>query len=86
MTSNREKKRRVQSGLNKLLSDPNWNPHIEKKSAKQQLRDLDQSERNQRIYEKEDSSTACLQCDKAREESDDDTALCQKHLKEIMGF
>ena len=47
------------------------------------LQRLDQELANERVY---GESGACQACVEAREESGDETALCQEHFAEAMGF
>ena len=53
------------------------------KSPMEKLQELDAQARGDDAYEQ---AQACTDCVKARTETGDETALCEKHLAEAMGF
>ena len=88
MTSNREKKRIVDAGLRNLLSKPGWDP----RKFRSGMTGIDadstamsslQTERTGSTYTK---AEGCPECAKARKTSGDDTALCERHMREAMGL
>ena len=82
--SNRQKKKRIREGVQRLRSTPGWDPsRFVRASPEEQLRALDQESQNARTYEATDACEACLQ---ARAASGDETALCEAHLTEALGF
>ena len=84
MTSNREKKKKLQEGAARLRAKPGWDPaNFQRKSPEEQLRDLNQQSRNDETY---DVSSDYDDCQEARESSGDPTTLCQQHLAEAMGL
>ena len=88
MTSHREKKRTVQAGVRRMLNRPGWDPRefasgntgIDRTS-----RAADEIRRQQAdgTYE---STTDCPECARARQQSGDETALCEKHMRQAMGI
>ena len=84
MTSHRQKKKAIDEGVARLRNKPGWDPQAPKRSTvEEQLESLGQSERTQKTYTE---GKACPACSSAREESGDDTTLCQAHFAELMGF
>ena len=82
--SNRQKKKALADGVSKLRSKPGWDPKaLQKQSPEDALRDLGQSERTEAAYSGENTCKACVT---ARVKSSDDTALCEAHFAELMGF
>ena len=82
--SNREKKKTIAAGLAKLRSKPGWDPKaLQKDNPEDALRDLGQSERTEKAYSGENT---CDACKVAKEKSSDDTALCEDHFAQLMGF
>lgn len=82
--SNREKKKTIAAGLAKLRSKPGWDPTaLQKDDPEDALRDLGQSERTEKAYSAENT---CDACNVAKEKSSDDTALCEAHFAQLMGF
>lgn len=89
MGSNREKKRTIQAGVNRLLSSPDWNPHTFKtrsQSAEKPASDALDAIRQADTCTAYNSSSDCAECIKARKESGDTTALCDRHIREAMGM
>jgi len=86
-------KRKVPSGIDikqiereveKLRRKEGWDPSkIAREQPMEALQRLDQELANERVY---GESGACQACVEAREESGDETALCQEHFAEAMGF
>ena len=61
-----------------------WDPErMTRETPLERLQQLDQELRDQEVYAATD---ACPACADARAASRDDTALCQAHLAEAMGF
>ena len=83
--SNRHKKKVVKEGLQELKNKPGWDVEafVRRNNPEQQLRDFDQDLRGNQVY---DESGGCGQCEKARRENGDETALCDEHLAAAMGF
>jgi hypothetical protein len=89
MASNREKKRIVHEGVNRLLNTPEWNPY----TFRQKSPDTDKPEsaalnaiRENNAATVYDSSADCPACMKVRAETGDLTALCHLHISEAMGL
>ncbi len=88
MGSNRERKRVVAAGVRELLSRPGWDPGkfragttgIDPAGA---MADELRKERAGIVYGAADE---CPDCMKARESSGDETALCERHMREAMGL
>jgi hypothetical protein len=86
MVSNREKKRSIKQGVEKLRSKAGWDPtSFKSKSSQEQLCELNQEQRTESIYD-EESESKCSDCTRCRQETGDPTALCETHLTEAMGF
>ena len=84
MTSNRQKKKATAEGVSKLRNKPGWDPSSpERESVEQQLEKLGQSERTEQAY---GEGETCPKCVEARQNTNDDTALCPAHYAELMGF
>jgi len=82
MKSNREKKREIKEGVDRLKSKPGWDPgEFSSQSPGDSLRDVDQAMRTEQTYEK-----SCDACKNQQIKQNDPTALCEKHLQEILGF
>lgn len=87
MTSNREKKRIVQAGVRRVIATTGWDP------ASFRPRD-DQSATGRAATEIRQALTAavygdtgtCPDCARARSELNDQTALCERHMKEALGM
>ena len=83
-TSNREKRRIAREGARRLQKKEGWDTTAFKaRDPKERLRELDQQVRDEAVY---GEAGACEACVKARVEADDETALCEQHLAEAMGF
>ena len=86
-------KRKVPSGIDikqiekevaKLRRKEGWDPSkIAREQPMEALQRLDQEMANDRVYGESDTCEACVM---AREESGHETALCQEHFAEAMGF
>jgi len=84
VTSHRQKKKATADGVSKLRNKPGWDPSSpERESVEQQLEKLGQSERTEQAYSKEKT---CSKCIEARQNTNDDTALCPAHYSELIGF
>lgn len=79
--SKRQRRKAAREGARKLRNDPAWAAVA--KDPAQKLRELDQELRGARVYGESDECPACV---KAREAAGDETALCDEHLAEAMGF
>ena len=83
-TSNKQKKKYIQSEVSRLRKNPEWNPHNRSKSdPMEQLRTLDQESQNQRTYTE---TTDCKECLEIRKKTDDPSALCDTHISQALGF
>lgn len=83
-SSNRRKKKIVQEGLRQLKNKPGWDVEaFASRNIQDDLRDFDQQLRGNQVYQE---SGLCQDCVQVRNQSDDETALCDKHLAEAMGF
>ncbi len=83
-SSNRHKKRVVQQGLRALKNKPGWDPEaFAQRDTEQELAHLEQKMRDHQVYQEAD---ACSDCDDLRRDTGDDTALCQVHMAQAMGF
>lgn len=82
IVSKREKKRITKDGAARLRARPGWDPTtFRSEGPKDALQNLNQGERTQSAYE-----TECDLCLELRRQNDDPTALCEAHLKEVLGF
>jgi hypothetical protein len=82
--SQRQKKKIVQQGLRALKNKPGWDvSNFQAKDPMEELHRLDQQVRSKKTY---DQSGVCPDCAALRDESGDDTALCDNHLAAAMGF
>lgn len=76
------KRKDARAAAHKLRSDISWTSPVGN-DPMEKLQALDQQARGDRVYGEADECQACLQ---ARAENDDDTALCETHLADAMGF
>jgi len=87
MTSNREKKRIVQAGVRRVMATTGWNPAsfetTDDQSAVGRARDRIRNETAAALYAGTDE---CVDCARARAKSGDETALCERHMKEALGL
>ena len=82
--SGREKKRIVSAGVRKLRSKPGWNPSAyDRPDPNQQLQKLADDTSQSRAYIE---SNDCEACRIEREQTSDNTALCEKHLMAAAGL
>ncbi len=82
IVSKREKKRITQEGVDKLRAKPGWDPtSFRSERPEDTLQSLNQNKRTESAYE-----TECDLCRELRKQNDDPTALCEVHLKEVLGF
>lgn len=71
--------------VRQLMNKPGWDPrrHVSEQPL-EALQRLDQEARNEEIFA--DASTQCESCQVLRAKLHDETALCQEHLAQAMGF
>lgn len=82
--SRRQQKKLVEEGVRELRNKPGWNPAaFSTPSIKEKLLVLDQQSAGERAYSE---GQACTDCQAEREKRKDETALCDRHLAEAMGF
>lgn len=82
--SNRHKKRVVQEGLRELKGKPGWDVSaFTQRDVQVDLRDFEQQLRGNQVYVE---AGGCDDCNVLRKKTKDDTALCDEHLAEAMGF
>ena len=68
-----------------LRQKKGWNPHtFATEQPLETMQRLNQEQANRSLYEQADA--VCEACESERVRSDDDTALCERHLAEAMGF
>lgn len=83
MTSNREKRKIARGGALKLKGT-DWDPaQFRAKTPAEKLQELVASEIGATAYAEE---TECSDCLAERTRLGDDTALCETHLAQAMGF
>ena len=83
MSSNREKRKIAREGAQKLKGT-DWDPSgFVAKSPIERLQELAAQEAGQAAYSE---NMECAECVAERQKTGDETALCQKHLAEAMGF
>ena len=80
--SKRQLRKESRAAAHKLKSDVAWTSPVGA-DPMEKLQQLDQQARGERVYDEADECQACL---KARAESGDQTALCETHLADAMGF
>lgn len=74
--------KQVREQARQLKSRHGWNPETFVSEAPiEAMRRLNQAQKNQQVYE-----TSCEACQQARLKAQDETALCEVHLAEAMGF
>lgn len=82
--SKRQQKKLVEEGVRELRNKPGWDPaSFVSPDIKEKLLVLDQQSAGERAYSQGES---CAECLAVREKKNDDTALCERHLAEAMGF
>lgn len=83
--SNRKKKKVVQQGLRELRNKPGWDieAFLSGPSQAEKMRDFEQQLQSNQVFSQ---SQECSHCQEARQKSGDETALCDSHLAEAMGF
>jgi hypothetical protein len=82
--SNRQKKQVVQEGLRRLMAKPGWNREVPNEGdAGRKMMQLDQLHRDDALRSE---TSSCPACEKIRTDLDDETALCEQHLAQVMGF
>jgi hypothetical protein len=82
--SHRQKKKTIEQGVRELRARPGWDVEAFRPADPlEQLMALDQQVRDQKAFAK---AAECTRCIEARQQANDDTALCDTHLAEAMGF
>lgn len=79
--SNRQKRKETRAAAHKLKSDVAWT--LQKKDPMERLMELDQEARNEDVF---GEAEVCESCLRARRKTEDESALCEEHLAEAMGF
>lgn len=79
--SNRQKRKETREAAAKLKKDAAWS--LQSSDPMEKLMQLDQEARNEEVFEE---SEACEACTRLRQKTNDETALCEEHLAEAMGF
>jgi len=83
-TSNSDKKRLVRDGVKALRSKPGWDPSSRVKSdVGEELNRVSELARADKLDASADECPACVA---ARAELGDETAYCDTHMREILGF
>ncbi|TNE47319.1 MAG: hypothetical protein EP343_20375 [Deltaproteobacteria bacterium] len=68
----------------KLRNRPGWDPQQRgSDDIQSKLQSLDQELQNERTYEE---SASCEACQRAQDEAQDPSALCEHHLQQALGF
>ncbi len=76
----------IKQEARKLKQKKGWNPdHFVTEDPLEKLRQLNQEVANKALYD-DAQKESCPDCLEVRQKSQDDTALCEKHLAEAMGF
>ena len=80
--SKRQDRKDARAAAHKLRNDPAWSAPTSV-DPMQKLRELDQQVRDARVFNEAEECAACVD---ARTSTGDETALCDDHLAEAMGF
>lgn len=80
--SKRQDRKDARAAAHKLRNDPAWAAPVGN-DPMQKLRELDQQTRDERVFS---DAAECDACVAARAVAGDETALCDDHLAEAMGF
>jgi len=85
VSSKNEKRKAAREAAHRLRkSNPDWDPtKFEARDPIDKLRELDAEHRSQKTYQ---GSANCDACRVERQKTGDETALCDEHLAEAMGF
>lgn len=85
MSSKNSKRKAAREAAHKLRkSNPDWDPtQFKAKDPIEKLRELESEQKSAETYA---GSAECEACTAEREKSGDETALCDQHLAEAMGF
>ena len=76
----------IKQEARRLRQKQGWNPHaLATEQPLETMQRLNQEQANKKLYEDE-ARGACEACEDERVRSGDDTALCERHLAEAMGF
>jgi hypothetical protein len=82
--SNRQKKKTIEQGVRELKAKPGWDVSaFTPADPFEQLMALDQQSRDEKAFTQ---ALVCADCLQTREKSGDESALCETHLAEAMGF
>ena len=74
----------VRRAAHQLARKTGWSTEdFQAKSPLEKLQELDAEAAGSQAYA---NAEACPECEKLRTQLNDDTALCEKHLAEAMGF
>ena len=79
--SNRQQRKETRAAANKLKQDGAWTH--QPVDPMEKLMALDQEARNEEVFTE---SQECEACARLRRKTDDESALCEVHLAEAMGF
>ena len=77
-------KRSLAREAQRLRQRPGWNPDQHVRRSREGF--LREGIERQRVATAFDASDSCPDCEAARREQDDPTALCEKHLRQAMGL
>ena len=80
--SKRQIRKDSRAAAHKLRTDPAWSAPLSS-DPMAKLMELNQQARDQRVF---GESEACEACVATRAQTGDETALCDTHLAEVMGF
>lgn len=80
--SKRQIRKESRAQAHKLRNDASWTAPAGR-DPMEKLQELDQQARDERVYGEAQECAACVQ---ARAATGDETALCDAHLAEAMGF
>lgn len=82
--SKRQDRKNARAAAHKLRKDPSWSTEgFKAKDPMEKLRELEVAEKSAKAM---DASSECASCADERETTGDETALCQEHLADAMGF
>ena len=77
-------RKELEAQLRRLRQTQGWNPaKLARETPMEAMERLNQKIKSEGIY---GEAQACEACELLREDTQDETALCQQHLSEAMGF
>jgi len=82
----RPSKRSAREGARRLRQQADWDPEkvlADRRNARERLSEVVQDARAEKVYSQSDD---CAECKEARQELDDETALCELHLLSALGM